>query len=157
MTTSRDQLRTLADDCEARARRSTSGDARTLYHRAALDARRHTEARYIGEGGLRLALDAAASLMRFAAYMDGETIDVPPPRAAPEEPAGEGAKALQDAPSPRQGLNARQLARLAGMSERGALKRIVHAFDQRLPGFYRNGRRWFAERDAFDQFRMSSD
>ncbi len=161
MTEARQRLRSLADDCEARARRSR-GDVRSRYHRAASDARRDAAARYMGEDGLRLALEAAASQMRFAAWLDGEVIPDDGPTSEPVECAGVAPSDQGGAPPgppgrPAHALSAPRLAKLTGMSERGARKRIVHSFHRGLPGFYREGRRWFAERAAFAQFRMSSD
>jgi hypothetical protein len=150
----RARLRQLADDCEERARRSRSGDARSLYQLAARECRfaLSTNARRFPE-----TLAAMSAQAMLARWYDGEDVDEfgtapPPPALASDEqssPAG-----------PRRPLHAlkpRQLATLAGMSERGALKRIVHAFHQGLPGFYCCGRRWFADQDAFEQFRISSD
>lgn len=156
----RHRLRSLADDWEARARRSTNADARCRYHRAASDARRDAAARYMGEGGLRLALEAAAAQAVMAAWFDGDVLGiaprasdhaaltadaVPPPVVA--QPAFEASPGA---------LNARELAALYGMTERGARKRITHCFDRGQPGFYFIGGRRFADPAAFGEFRMSS-
>jgi hypothetical protein len=153
MSAARARLCAFADDCEARARQAITGEAKSSYQRAAIAARRDAGALHIGERGMELALAAARATSDFARYLDGETID-----ARPSVPIVDAPQTVrQEAPPTRRGLNARQLARLVGMSERGALKRIVHGFDRDLPGFYRDGRRWFADPAAFDQFRMSSD
>ena len=169
MSEPRQQLLALADDCQERARRSRNGDARSLYWGAVNRMRQACAARYSSEQSLRgelLAMEAQAQLAR---WYDGGIDEYDPAREAvtAHSCAKEDLKAAQ-ATSSRQGaltragdrsrpLNARQLASKAGMSERGALKRIVHGFHRRLPGFYREGRRWFADHDAFEQFRMSSD
>jgi hypothetical protein len=150
----RDRLRQLADDCEERARRSRSGNARNLYQLAASECR---SALIMHPGRLPETLAAMTAQSMLARWYDGE--DVPEFGIAPLQP--DRALAHQSAPTaptrPPHALTARQLAATAGMTERGALKRIVHAFHRGMAGFYRDGRRWFAEREAFDQFRMSSD
>lgn len=119
----------------------------------------------MGVAGLRMALAAVAAQMRFAAWCDG-AIDEYDAAQERGEVAGDRQIKVPVASlesigmSKREAgqiLSARELAELAGMSERGALKRIVHSFCRGLPGFYRVGRLWFAEREAFDQFRMSSE
>jgi hypothetical protein len=158
----RARLLSLADDCEERAHWPSCGAyPRGLFHRTANDAR--VSARTLRGDELHMALQAAMAAARFAACLNGETVDYPtqeaiakpgaPGMALAPLPLDLGAQSARNGPT----LNARQLAALSGMSERGALKRIVHGFYRGLRGFYREGRRWFAEREAFDAFRMSSD
>ena len=153
MPLNRQALHRLAEQCEQRARACDGDEARGRFNRAAADARRDATARYISPDGLRLAYDAADAQARFAAWCDGDrpAPDVAPSIAPAPPPAIQVPARSPDARRPR------QLGALFGMSERGALKRITHAFHRGVPGFYRDGRRWFAEPAAFEQFRMSSD
>lgn len=143
----RQRLRSLADDCDKRASESDSVEAIRLYRQASPDARHAAVALHMGEYTRRLLLARCEALAFAARLYDGDGIDwalpaIPPstPTIAPERPA-----------VPR--LSTTQLAKLHSMSPRGALKRIVHSYHRGVPGFYREGSRWFAERDAFDQFR----
>src|SRR6185437_5037416 len=139
------QLLRFADDCEERARRCDSADARSRFHVAAADARRCAADRRLGDDGLRLALDALRAQARFASWCAGEPVDaaetvplaVPQPTPAAAEP-------------PRGPLlNARQLCGLTGVPERTARNRIVRGYRRRLPGFHRDGALWLAELPAF--------
>lgn len=120
----------------------------------------------MGEDGLRMAVEAAAAQARFAAWLDGDGIEAAPePVRGPLERVGQPiatpavSSAGETPGAPRLGTG--ELAKLHGMTPRGALKRIMHGYDQGLPGFFckwRGERRhWFAEPYAFAQFRMSSD
>lgn len=163
------RLQRLADDCEERARRAGSPEARSLYNRTAADARRAAMLRGMGEDGLRTALEAAVSAARFAAYLDGDVFDTmpEPARDSPERngdqqrlrcPATKQSRALEslrgpDARPSGDLLNARQLAARFGMCQRTALRTIERGNRRGLPGFYRDRSLWFAEPDAFKRFR----
>ena len=113
------------------------------------------------DGRLRATFAAMTAQAQLARWYNGEGVydAIAEPAAAPLDGRSAQGRLPPPAtvPRPRDALKARQLAALSGMSERGALKRIVHGFHRGAPGFYRDGRRWFAERQAFEQFRMSSD
>lgn len=153
------RLHRFANDCEELARRSScSPDARGRYHRAAADARMFARMRHLGEQGLRLALDCVTADARFAAWLNGDTpadsVERPIEREKPDgwhSPSQTAQTPLSESPRPPSGdmLNARQLAEAFGMSERGAHKAIVRGLDRGLPGFHCDGRRKYAERQAF--------
>lgn len=142
----KDRLLRFADDCEERARRCASADARGLYHAAAANARRSATARHLDERGMRLALDAAQAQAKLAAWYDGEPVDdVPPLPAAPVAAAPVAAVEAPCGPL----LNARQLCGLTGVPVRTARDRIARGYRRRLPGFHRDGALWLAELPAF--------
>lgn len=157
------RLRQLADDCEERARRAHTGEARSLYHRAASDARRATRDRCLGDDGRRAALIAAAAQADWAGWYEGESFLDPQNSdfvsAMLDNPSTMPAKPLdiRDLPTdnlsvlPPDALNARQLADRLGMGERTARRAIERHWRKGWPGFYRDGRRWYAEPDAFDR------
>jgi hypothetical protein len=58
---------------------------------------------------------------------------------------------------PAEAVGTARLAKLSGISERAARKRIADCHGYGLPGFYRVGRAWRALPDDFARFRMSSD
>lgn len=178
--TLRTRLRSLADDCEERARLAPTGSrARALFHEAARDARQASTLRHTCASELQAALNAMEALAHAARWYIGE-ID------SAERKIGELMQAQRDSGHLKHGgarvhsgplekpitlteagidkhladraipdgtLNARQLAGLFGMTERGARKAIVRGVDRCLPGFYREGCHWYAERKAFEQMR----
>lgn len=150
------RLTQLADDCAERARRSTNGDSRNLYWLAARDARQSATARHMGEHGRRAALAHMMALAAVARGYEGETeyIEAVPWMAKPEPPQPEqvAPAAITD-----RMMNARQLAPLFGMSERGARKAIERGERRGLAGFYRDGALWLAEREAFARSRGVTD
>lgn len=152
----RERLQRLADDCEERARLSTNSDARSLYWLAARECRLTMIAR---DGRQRATFAAMTAQAQLARWYDGEDIYGAEPASAPLECFSASVRASDAQPTsrPPQGLRARQLAEMSGMSERGALKRIVHGFHKGLPGFYRDGCHWFAEREAFARFRIGAE
>lgn len=144
--TLRDKLRRLADDCEERARIASEGSkARGLLHEAARDARRAGSTRHTSEAELQAALQAMEALAQAARWYDGEII-YPAMPAQPERPS----PAIAEPIFRRDVLNARQLAELYGMSERGARKAIERGVDRALPGYYRDGCHLYAEPEAFE-------
>lgn len=135
MTTEvRTRLRRLADDCEERARLVDSGEARSLYHLAAREARRASERRHLGERELCGYLAAMTAQAQLARWYGGEA-DEYEAWARPVERL----------------LNPRQLADVFGMTDRGARKAIERGVRRGLEGFRRDGKRWLAEREAFAQ------
>jgi hypothetical protein len=161
----RDRLRRLADECEERARWAPVGsyERGALNHWAA-EARKVATNRNYDESDLRIAHRLTSAVVGVVAGHAAAAVPTICPSGYSQADCERrcpmpSPTAQAHGPWPRapQLLNARQLANLVDMSERGALKRITHAFHRGLPGFYRDGRRWFAEREAFEQFRMSSD
>jgi hypothetical protein len=142
----RQRLRRLADDCEELARRPINADAKSYYWRAANDARQAMTARHVNDAGLCAVLAMVEAQAQFARWCAGEADDAAQPCEAVALPAT----------PPRHGnaLNARQLAALFGLSERGARKAIERGASKGLAGFHRDGRNLFAERDAFAEFRI---
>lgn len=146
----RKSLQRLADDCDERARPPCEAFAMSLYWRAAQEARRYAADRYAGEDRLRIALSALEAQRTVAGWYDA-------PEAGFESlPPSAPATAPIERPDPSELLDAAQLAEIHGMTARGARKAIVNAFDRRQPGFYRMGRRWLAEPEAFARRRKSS-
>lgn len=157
----RDRLCQMADDCEERARLSDSADARSLFHRAATDARLIARTPCIAEDGLRLALERTTSEARFAAWLSGDALPETPTSPAQCTPTFEGHRPQPDAvsrpsdsPAPPEGaMIARQLAETFGVPERTARRAIERGVRKGLPGFYciPNGvrTRWLAEVQAF--------
>lgn len=149
----RQRLRSFADDCDQRASQARNPQARGFFHLAARNARQAMAGWY---GGDRRKAVVAMEGLRLAA----QWIEDPDAQLEGAEVARVSTTAgasIPEAPKPPRGLKPSALAELAGMTERGARKRIVHCYHRGLPGFYRTGRRWFAEPEAFAQFRMSSD
>ncbi len=130
----RTRLRRLADDCEERARRADSADARSLFNQTAMLARRASQQPYQTERDLQGWLDAMSAQAGVARFLDGDPVDH---------------ATFQPSRRPAPLLGARQLADLFGMTERGARKAIERGHSRRLHGFHRDGKRWLAERDAF--------
>jgi hypothetical protein len=168
-------LGSLADECEARARLSRSDDVRSIYHRTARDLRSAAELRRLGEHGLRLSYDAAVSQARFAAFLDGDSFDAAQARG--EVKAANNAKTTSNAEAVsapdiglsrkdihearqarRDGkalLNAAQLERTTGVPQRTARDTILRGWRLGFPGFYREGRRLYAEQRAFERLRAT--
>lgn len=157
-------LGSLADECEARARLSRSDDVRGIYHRTARDLRSAAALRCLGEHGLRLSYDAAVSQVRFAAFLDCDSFDgaqspespIAAPQSAPETasvPACDPADARQARRDGKALLNAAQLERTTGVPQRTARDTILRGWRLGFPGFYREGRRLYAEQRAFEQLR----
>ncbi|MEZ5688742.1 MAG: hypothetical protein R3E21_08185 [Caenibius sp.] len=163
LSTLRERLRQLADDCQERARLANDADARSQYHCVAKDARLFARMPHMGEEGLKRALVSVGASMAVAAWLDGDTL--PDAHTSPLEsirplnghrPPPAPQTTLSESPAPpADALNARQLASLLSMPERSARRAIERGVRKGLPGFYRDGRRWYARRDAFERLRCA--
>lgn len=150
------RLRDLANDCEERARLSSNDDARGLYRLAARNARNAASAGYLTADQRRAELSALAAVAGLARWHDGE------PESAPFVRPSEGLsnsylpKSADLLPLPadkgsESALNARQLASLYPVNERTARRAIERGVIKGLPGFYRSGWQWLADREAFER------
>lgn len=165
----RQRLRQLADDCEERARRSRNADARSLYHRAAKDARQAYATSHLSEGELHDYLQAMNAQALLARWYDGSEWDSSPDKlsagfapfqsvmvctkSAPANIDLTGAPGTPIDACPPDAMNARQIGQLCGIPERTARRAIERGWGNRWPGFYRKGRYGFAELDAFNRLR----
>lgn len=126
-------------------------EARSLYHRAAADARLAMRDHCLDEAGMRAALLAVKAGAHWAGWYEGETTEDAEISGAVRELLDRPDESPHKTPSflaspsdklsvlPPDAMNARQLARLFGLTDRGARKAIVRGFDRGLPGFYRHG------------------
>lgn len=162
------RLQQLADDCEDRARRSTSGKAKNLYFTAATECRLAMTALESTRCRTLVAMTAQAALAR---WYDGEDVyesardslgafsglgghNAPSAVLLPSGGLPEAsADPLRDQ-KPDHLLNARQLGARYGVPERGARKTIERGLRRDLAGFYRDGRLMFAAPDAFERLRQ---
>lgn len=130
----RNRLRWLTDDCLERRRLSSNDTARTCYWMAAQGAGQALALRHATSQELQAHLNAMEAAAKLGRWNDGHV---------------EEYDALLAAPRPARLFNARQLADMFGMTDRGARKAIKRGNDRRLQGFHRVGKRAFAEREAF--------
>lgn len=168
----RDRLRQFADDCEERARGTRHGHARNLYHHSATTARLAANRRGAGDDCLGRTLQAMKAQAMLAQWYDGSE-----PDATPDILSGGFAPALSVsagdrirlanidltnppekhlAACPPDALDVAELAHLFAMSKRGAREAIRRNAEAGRSGFYRDGWRWFADREAFARARRRS-
>lgn len=140
----RKRLSGLADECEAHARRSRDADARSQFHLIASRARKSASR----QCDHRTALSGLEAQMKAELWLGGSsTVD------APQGPHNVSVRMLAAGRPPPDALTTTELASLTGMSDRGARKIIKREVQFGEPGFYRDGHRWFATLEAFEQAR----
>lgn len=140
------RLRSLADDCDERARLARDSVAMLDFHRAASDARRWAADRTASDDDLSSALDAMTYRHRLARWHDGDRAALDTGEAG--QPVTVQA-ALPRSPSPSALLNPRQLGEQFGMSENGAREAVKRGVRRNLAGFTRDGALWLADPQAF--------
>jgi hypothetical protein len=146
-------LRRLADDCEERARRTDSAEARSSYHGAARAARMAIRMGYAGD--MAKSLRVASAMAALARCHEGEEIERVAMAAPPLPTPSPFSLPPVDETLPSAALNARQLALMHGMPERTARRTIERGMRKGRPGFYRRGCHWYAEEQAFHAMRRT--
>lgn len=150
----RSKLRQFSEDCYQRATMATDPEAMRFYCKAAQEARQRASNRHLSPAALIDVSLALEQMRNLAAWLDGEGVafsnDNSPSGICMATPSHRQPVARD----PVEPLNARQLARLYGMSENGARQVIKRGFGRGLAGFGKHGALWFADADAFAQLRQ---
>lgn len=140
------RLRSVRDDCAQRANLAPECSVqRVWYWQAYNDAERALRSGSVDDP--RLVLARVSALAKAARLYDNDPDELAALRPTPAPISMQQPPAAP--PIPSTARKTTDLAELHGMTERGARKRIKHAFDRGTPGFFRGRRGWLAEPDAF--------
>lgn len=134
------QLRSLANDCEERARLTENQEAERTYRTIARRARSTVLDPYLASDERRACLVELRKGLEFARWLDG--------KEPAERPSLPPMPSLEAQPIAGELLKVSQLSARFGISERGARAAIERNYGRRA-GFHRIGGLWFAEPDAF--------
>lgn len=134
------QLRSLANDCEERARLTGNQEAERIYRTIARLARSAVLDPSLTSNERRARLNELRKGLEFAHWLDGEEPS--------ERPSLPSMPRLEAQPIAGELLKVSQLSARFGISERGARAAIERNYGKRT-GFHRIGGLWFAEPDAF--------
>lgn len=150
-------LRQLGNDCEERAHGTGDQDARAILAIVARKARMAAMSPHLSIEGRRAWLASLSDLSSLALWLEdaGITGTVSPfvrqslenHRTSLENPASPADSLSVTGES---ALTAAQLASALCINERTVRRAIEQGAAKGLPGFYRDGWRWLADRDAFE-------